>query len=600
MGLRPYQQQAVDAAIEWTDTRVNPAVLELATGAGKAHIVAALAELFCEKHRGKTLCIQPSRELTKQNWEKMAKTGIPCNFYSASLGRSMAHDVVYGTPQTIKNDLKRFKDQFCAVLVDEAHETTPTVKHIVSHLREYRPHLRVIGLTATPYRTGQGYIYQYDLDGKPVPSKDPYYTQLLYQIQAPELIEQGFLTPPVADPRGIEYDTSGLELASTGNFTADSIDRAFVGHGRLTADIVADVVEHSRGRQGVMLFAATVAHAKEILASLPPELSDMLGGDINMGVLERERLINRFKAGQTKYLVSVGTLTRGFDATHVDVIAVLRATESPVLFQQILGRGLRLHEGKINCLLLDYAENIDRHGLHENLFAPEIKTSKDNAESEPVIAKCPDCGFENEFTARENEGGFKIGEDGYYVGPDGIHIENEHGPIPAHHGRRCWGQIVIGMVSTRCDYRWTCKTCPECESENDIAARFCESCKAELIDPNEKLMREFKRIKADPSITTTDRVLSWNVQKWNTTAGRLTVRIDFVTEYAKIPQWYSPQFRTWGQICHAVYGRHCPSVDMFVDYIHTGNMPTTITVQKPKNSQYYKIFAYNQPEDIAP
>ena len=84
------------------------------------------------------------------------------------------------------------------------------------------------------------------------------------------------------------------------------------------------------------------------------------------------QLINDFKAQKFKYIVSVGTLTTGFDSPHVDTIAVLRATESASLFQQIIGRGLRLCDGKSDCLVLDYASNIERHELEGDLFTPKI------------------------------------------------------------------------------------------------------------------------------------------------------------------------------------------------------------------------------------
>ena len=102
-----------------------------------------------------------------------------------------------------------------------------------------------------------------------------------------------------------------------------------------------------------MLFAATVRHAEEVMASLPPDLSAMITGDTPKG--ERASIIARFKARRIKYLVNVAVLTTGFDAPHVDVIAILRKTESVGLLQQIIGRGLRLHDDKRDCLVLDYA-----------------------------------------------------------------------------------------------------------------------------------------------------------------------------------------------------------------------------------------------------
>jgi len=103
-----------------------------------------------------------------------------------------------------------------------------------------------------------------------------------------------------------------------------------------------------------MFFAATVQHAEEVYASLPPEISAILTA--LTGKTKRKKIIASFKRQEIKYLVNVGVLTRGFDADHVDVIAILRATESVALLQQIIGRGLRIREGKEDCLILDYAE----------------------------------------------------------------------------------------------------------------------------------------------------------------------------------------------------------------------------------------------------
>ena len=602
MPLRPYQQSAFDAAVAWMRRCLDPALLELATGSGKSHIVAAIADWAQVNSGKKVLCLAPSKELTEQNFSKYEATGNPASYYSASLGRSMAHQVVYGTPQTVANDLRYFKDQFAVVIVDEAHETTPTIRKIIETMRGHNRKLRVIGLTATPYTMQQGYIYTHDESGNPTQSEDAYYKRLLIKVQARDLIAQGYLTPPNVDPDHASYDTSALELARTGCFTADSVELAFEGKGRLTADIVADVVRHAHGRAGVMLFAATVRHAKEIMASLPPGVSRMIGGDTNMQKNNRAEVLRLFQSQRVKYLVSVGTLTRGFDATHVDLIAILRATESPGLLQQIIGRGLRLHDGKVDCLVLDYAGNIERHGLEDDLFTPEVRTPRRGEKGEPVDVCCPSCGCVNQFTARPNPDGLGTDQDGYFTDLAGSPVLAGDGPIPSHFGRRCFGQIIMAGQVERCAYRWTCKDCPHCSHENDIAARYCEKCNGEIIDPNEKLQIEFQRIKSDPAIVSTDAVRAWKVQQWVSNAGNMTVRVDYVTDYARFPAWYSPSHSgtQWISLCAAVFGRPCPSVELFVEHHARGKMPVTVTAAKPKNSKYYRVYAHNRPEDKAP
>ncbi len=612
MRLRPYQQDAVDAATAWMRQCVMPGLLELATGAGKSHVCAAIAHWVYDNSGKKVLCLQPSKELTEQNYEKYLATGNRASIFSASVGsKCTRHSVVYGTPGTVKNALSRFGDAFGAVIVDEAHETTPTIRLIIETMRKANPNLRVIGMTATPYTMNGGYIYQYAKDGAYVPperARDPYYNTLLYRIQTRELIDMGFLTPAHADPElSAQYNTGGLQVNSRGQFDSREFERVFEGRGRLTAQIIEDVVRHSYDRTGVMLFAATVEHAKECMESLPRDNSMMLGGDVNMGKEDRRKLIEGFKARRFKYLVSVGTLTKGFDCTHVDLIAVLRATESPNLFQQIIGRGLRLHDEKSECLVLDYAENVERHILQNDLFSPEIRAKGAPSEGGTINACCPSCSFVNEFSARPNLDGFNVSKDGYFLDLSDNPIESPYGPMPAHYGRRCTGQvqsIIQRGVYERCDYRWTCKECPECAAPNDIAARFCEVCKHELIDPNEKLQQDFQRVKADPYKVSTDKVLKWSAHKSVSAAGNDTLVCEYKTEYRTFKIWYMADSKhpkaqyAWNSLNDAVFSGHiAPDVDTFLEHMHKGRDPQTITCHRERGGKFYRVIAHNRPED---
>ena len=167
MKLRPYQQEAHDAAIDWIKQRTEPCVLELPTGSGKSLIVAAIANTLHKVSNGKhILCLVPSKELLEQNAEKYRDTGNECSLFSASVGETcVKHPVVFGTPVSVKNKVHHFGSKFCAVVLDEAHKITPTVKSIIESIKEHNPNLRVIGLSATPYRLGDGYIYQIDEKG---------------------------------------------------------------------------------------------------------------------------------------------------------------------------------------------------------------------------------------------------------------------------------------------------------------------------------------------------------------------------------------------------------------------------------------------------
>lgn len=591
--LRDYQQSVHDAVISWVRQCTEPCLIEAATGAGKSHIIAAIAQTMHQISKGKhILCIAPSAELVMQNREKYINTGNPASVFSASVGiKDMRHPVVFGTPGTIKNKVHRFGAQFCAVVVDECHGMTPTIRHIIERMQESNSNLRVIGLSATPYKMGSGYIYRLDETSAPVKeTKDPYFMRLVSKITAPELINRGYLSPPVIGAINTDgYQTLQMHINRQGKFDASDIDRAFIGKGRKTAAVIADIVTQAQDRRGVIIFAATVQHAQECLESLPPGLSAIVTGSTPK--VERASLLRRFKARQIKYLVNVAVLTTGFDAPHVDVVALLRATESVGLLQQIIGRGLRVSPGKADCLILDYAENIERHCPGGDLFAPEVKANMRAASESVIDAQCPGCGAKNQFAARENESHFSISVDGYFLDLDGHSVETEKGQsVPAHYGRRCQAyHSAPGGKMLQCDYRWTFKECENCAADNDIAARHCHQCRAELVDPNEKLIIDFKAHKKDPTQIQCDRVLALHYSPTIARSGRECIKADFVTEHRTFTVWYSK----------GLTGRMQRRLELFEAATSSGETPKTVTYQK-QDSGFYDTLAFNQEADEEP
>ena len=595
MTLRPYQQAASDAAVEWMRQSVEPACIEAVTAAGKSHVIADMAHRIHAMTGKRILCLAPSAELVQQNREKFLATGNPASMFSASAGgKCLRHPVVFGSPLTVKNRISAFHDGYAMVVLDECHGISPTVQSIITEMRAGNPNLRVIGLTATPYRLGSGYIFRQWPDGRvngDDTARDPYFTKCVYRITGPELIGQGFLTKPVIGETGAEhYDTSGLVANSRGQFDAGAVDRAYHGHGRKTAAIIADVVARSQGRNGVMIFAATVRHAEEVMASLPPHASAMITGETK--ATDRRSIIARFKAQQIKYLVNVAVLTTGFDATHVDTIAILRKTESVGLLQQIIGRGLRIHDGKAECMVLDYTTNIEDHCPDGDIFAPAVKAGKGGGDSNGIKAECPECGCVNEFSAKPDLLEYLKDKHGYCLDLDGNHVMTDWGPMPGHFGRRCFGMIPAGRGKLdRCGYRWTSKPCPECEAPNDIAARYCTECKAEIVDPNERLRMEFKAMKRDPSNPQTDDVVDVRFVPGVSSKGRKTIRAEWTTPYRKFTTWHMPEPK---------FAREQADWDRFDDATQGGETsPRTVSYRK-EESGFYRILGFNREADQAP
>jgi DNA repair protein RadD len=594
MTLRPYQQQSHDSIIAWVSRNRSPCCIEAATGAGKSHIIESVASTIHRVSGGKhVLCLAPSAELVTQNSEKYRATGAKCSIFSASAGqKSLRHPVVFGTPGTVKNSISRFGKEFAAVVIDECHGITPTVKSIIEAMREANPNLRVIGLSATPYRMKTGYIFGLWPDGKPVSesqTREPYFAACVDRIRAYELIEEGYLTQPVIGQINAQsYETLNMQVNSRGQFDAKDIDQAYHGQGRKTAAIIADVVSQSQDRQGVMIFAATVRHAHECMASLPPGLSAIVTGTTPKA--ERDAILKKFKARKIKYLVNISVLTTGFDAPHVDVIAMLRATESVGLMQQIIGRGLRVDNGKADCLVLDYAENIERHCPDQDIFGPEIKVSAGNGDgSTEITCVCPHCSTENSFSARPNNEEYEIDANGYFIDLDGNAIETEWGWMPAHYGRRCGAMETVAGDLVQCTYRWTSKECPHCSEPNDIAARYCLSCKGEIVDPNEKLRIDFKALKRDPTQRQTDEVLQWRKLPQVSRSGKAMDRVDVVTPYRSFSFWVM-KFPEWSK---------ARAERAMLDALGDAQ-PMTITYQKDGQSGFYRVLNYNKAADEAP
>lgn len=591
MTLRPYQAQACQAAIQYMRCSVSLCMIEAATGAGKSHIIAEVARQIHAMTGKRVLCLAPSAELVLQNRQKMIESGHKASMFSASAGgKETRHPVVFGSPKSVLNSIKRFLNDVSLVIVDEAANLTPTIRKIIAAIKDANPNLRVLGFDATPYTRLGGYVFRRWPDGRindDSTCQDPYFADLVYRITAPELIELGFLVPPVMGEIGTEgYDTSALVPNSRGQFDAAAVDRAYHGHGRKTAAIVADVVNRSRGRDGIMFFGATIQHCQEIMASLPPSMSAMVYGD--MCKKERKRIIDAFKARKFKYLVNRDVLTVGFDAPHVSGIAILRKTEAVDLWEQIRGRGMRPHESKIDCMIWDYTDNVETHFGDGDMFNPKIRAKIKAEGGGQLRATCPDCRHTNEFSANVQYLEYEKDEAGYILDLDGNQVLSDFGPISGHHGRRCFGLVQSGPRGewVRCNYRWTHKECPHCAEPNDIAARYCCACRGEILDPNEKLQIEFKAHKKDPTRPQTDEVLHMEWKDGVSRNGNRTVRVSIVTPYRKFEVFLMPESRAWSK--QAAW-------EAF-QLATRGGLPKTVSYVKGASS-FFEILGYNAPAD---
>ncbi|CCQ11680.1 Helicase-related protein [Pseudoalteromonas luteoviolacea B = ATCC 29581] len=457
--LRSYQQDAVEHTLNHFRKTSAPAVIVLPTGAGKSLVIAELARLA--KH--KILVLAHVKELVDQNAQKYKSFGLHASIFSAGLGeKSVSEQVTFASVQSLARNKSALNEYYSLVIIDECHrigeDENGQYHQILQQLKIYNPNLKVLGLTATPYRLTSGWIYHRHYHGFVRGGENAFFTKCIYELPLSYMIKSGYLTVPKQINPAIEhYDFSSLVSSVYGEYAPADLNRLLDQQTRATHSIIQDILKLSKQRKGIMIFASTVEHAKEIHSYLEQEQVGLITGDTPK--TERDRLIAAFKAQQLKYLVNVSVLTTGFDAPHVDVIAILRPTESVSLYQQIVGRGLRLFEGKQDCLVIDYAGN------RFDIFYPEVGEKKPLPDSEPVQVLCPGCGFANLFWGKTDL----------------------QGNIIEHYGRRCQGLLEDDDESMQCDYRFRFKTCGQCGAENDIAARRCHSCDQVLVDPDDKL-----------------------------------------------------------------------------------------------------------------
>lgn len=580
---RPYQKRAIDAAVNWMRRNTESCVLDLSMSAGKSIIAAFIAHEMHKISGGKkVLVLCPNATLVQQNAEKYAMLSDEYSIYSASISKSLRYPVVFATPLSFINVLDKIGNEFCCVVVDEGDQITETIKSIISDLKEKNPLLRVCSMTGTPYRTGEGFIAEIDVDNTIIEEvSNPYYKKIVERVTPRELIELGFATPPKVIDVSEKYDTSNLELTSGGTFRQGDIDQAFVGQGKKTAAVIEDVISHSNaiGARGVMIFGATIDHCREIMESLPNYNSGMINGE--MGDKHNKDVIQKFRDQKIRYLVNVNMATVGFSCDHVDIIAILRATESSRLYQQILGRGMRLDPHKKEFLLLDYTDNIQNLFPSGDVFSPEIVAYGKKLSAKHDI-QCPECHNVNQVTMRPNPDGYPVDQFGYFLDLTGERIEYEGQHFPAHYSRRCSHIEPLGKNEfKRCSYYWSFKECPECGHKNDLTARRCEECKAQLIDPNEKLIAEFKAFKKDLTQMQTDPVDYCTATHEIDKRGKAYIKIKLGTP---------------DRIVHsALYESRSPLHKLFKADMRY--CPKSVTYKK-KATNYFHIYDFNRETDL--
>ncbi len=399
MKLRPYQEEAVAAIYDHLRTREDNPCVVIPTAGGKTPVMATVCRDAVGQWQGRVLIVAHVKELLEQAVDKLNQVAPEMwhqvGVYSAGLkSRDTDHPIIVAGVQSV---YKRAAElgHFDLAIIDEAHCIPPDgdgmYRTLLSGLREVNPKLRVIGLTATPFRMTSG----------PICAPENILNAVCYEVGVRELIVQGYICPLVSKAGLEKPDTANLHVRA-GEYIASEVEN-LMDEARLVESACREILGYTRDRKACLIFTSGVrhgTHVAEALRGLGAQVDTVFGETLDF---ERDRVLQDFKAGRLKYLVNVNVLTTGFDAPNIDCVAMLRPTLSPGLYYQMVGRGFRLCEGKKDCLVLDYGGNVLRHGPVDAIRIEDGKPSgqapaKECPQCHSLISSgysvCPDCGYE--------------------------------------------------------------------------------------------------------------------------------------------------------------------------------------------------------------
>lgn len=352
MELRDNQNEAIEG-IRCSASRGNKNILlHAATGFGKTVVASGLISLASQKGNP-SLFLANRRELIYQAKRTINEFGIDAGVIMAGVKSELHKDVQIASMQTYGRRID-LDELICnpwfhrakMIIVDEAHGSiSPSYQSI---LKNYKGNALVVGLTATPCRG----------DGRPL---GEFYDDMVKTDSIGSLIKQKQLVPvryycptmpDLAKIRTVRGDYDNNELAKR-------MDKK-----KLVGDIVENWLRICPDRQTIV-FAVNVKHSIHIVESFQKVGIRAEHIDANTPKEERQAILDRLKSGITQIVSNVGILTEGFDFPGASCIVLAVATKSLGRFIQMGGRGLRIYEGKEDCIMIDHGGCVYNHGRLE-------------------------------------------------------------------------------------------------------------------------------------------------------------------------------------------------------------------------------------------
>lgn len=378
---RWYQAKGIEAIFNYFKFGGKGHPLVVApTGSGKSHILAGFVK---EAHRRypdeSILVITHVQEIIEQDYNILCKY-MPeelVGVYSSGLHRREVKQYTVASIQTIYK-LHRLFQHVKLIIVDEAHLIPAKGQGRYLSFLANMPQAKVVGLTATPYRLGSGML-----------TDEPHlFDKIVYTVDIQKLVNDGYLSKISCKATDYSIDVSNVPVVA-GDYNKKQLSQE-VDRDRITRQIVQELTRYKQARKSWLIFAIDIKHCEHITKCLTE--AGITAATVHSKLdIDRGILLTMFKQQYFQALVSVETLTTGFDAPNIDLIVLMRPTQSPVLHVQMIGRGMRVFEGKKDCLVLDFAGNLAQLGPIDNVQITKPKKGDKKGNSEGFTRVCPTC-----------------------------------------------------------------------------------------------------------------------------------------------------------------------------------------------------------------
>ena len=382
MKLRPYQSDLIEKARLSLGNAFRSPIVVSSTGSGKTFTCAKLIESAVSKKK-RVLFIAPRRQLVDQTAEVFTSIGLSCGKLMAGRRYELHKPVQVASFDTLVSRYIRKENklpEMDLVIIDEAHLSTSAQR--LKLLNLYRSAGAVVlGLTATPCRgNGAGL---------------PFYDDIVQSWTMRQMIEGGFLSP-------IRYFAPSKPDLERVKLSGADYNQSQLGDAMNRADLIGDIVQTWKklgNDKPTLVSCVDIKHSIAVCDEFRAQGIEAEHVDHKTDELEREAIINRVKSGQTKVLCNVFMLSYGVDIPCLETCVIARPTKSVVLYMQIVGRVLRLAEGKEYATVIDHSGVIDEHGKAEDITEwslgdgtiQERQEKKAGEEKKPMEIECSAC-----------------------------------------------------------------------------------------------------------------------------------------------------------------------------------------------------------------